>query len=174
MNQRARNYIAKVAEFVLKEFKVQVPITDIDAVVTRLGGCIYSEDDNLVDSSVMRLDSEGPAFAITVSSCQPEVRRTFAIAQEIGHLFLHMGYLTDPDLWARFDHHMALDDYTEKEFRANEFAANFLMPEKPYMEFVSQKVRNQHIDGYAIAKYFGVPESCAAIRGKLIGALKWS
>lgn len=172
MNQHARNYIAKVAELVLAEFDIQIPITDIDGVVAHLGGCIRAEDDALVDSAVERLEGEG--FVITVSSNQPTARRTFAIAQEIGHLFLHMGYMSDDDLWNRFDHQMALDDYTEKEFQAHEFASNFLMPQKQYMDFVSRTSADHQIDGYDIARYFGVSESRAAIRGRLIGALKWS
>lgn len=48
------------------------------------------------------------------------------------------------------------------------------MPQWQYLEFVSQHTIDQHIDAYVIAEYFGVPESMAAIRGKLIGALKWA
>lgn len=174
MNQRSRNYIAKVANLILKEYEIQVPITDIDGVVAHLGGCIRGKEDALVDSTVERLDGAEAAFVITVSSAQPTARRTYAIAQEIGHLFLHMGYRSDQGLWNRFDHQMALEDYTEKEFQANEFAANFLMPQKEYMDYVVQTAVGPKIDGQEIARYFGVSESCAAIRGRLIGVLPWS
>ncbi|MFI3170119.1 MAG: ImmA/IrrE family metallo-endopeptidase [Faecalibacterium sp.] len=174
MDQRARNYIAKIAEFVLKEFEIPSPITDIDEVVSRLNGRIHSVDDALVDSSVTRLDGEDVAFVITVSSCQPTVRRTFAIAQEIGHLFLHMGYMSDWALWESFDYVGGLRNYTEKEFQAHEFASNFLMPQKEYMEFVSQQTENNRIEACIIAQHFGVSESMATIRGKLIGAIKWA
>ncbi len=174
MDQRARNYIAKIAEFVLKEFEIPSPITDIDAVVARLHGRIQSVDDALVSSSVARLDDKDAAFVITVSSCQPAVRRTFAIAQEIGHLFLHMGYMSDLERWETFDYEGSLRNYTEKEFQAHEFASNFLMPQKQYLEFVAQQTVNDRIDAYTIAQYFGVSESMATIRGKLIGAIKWA
>lgn len=174
MDQRARNYIARVAELVLKEFELQIPITDIDEVVSRLGGCICSKDDALVDSTIARVEGAQAAFVITVSACQPSARRTFAIAQEIGHLFLHMGYLSDPALWATFSNEVAQMNHTEKEFQANEFASNFLMPQKEYLDFVAAVSSDQQIDAYTIAEYFHVSESRAAIRGKLIGALKWS
>ncbi len=174
MDQRARNYIAKIAEFILKEFEITAPITDIDAVVTRLNGRIHSVDDALVGASVARLEGEDASFVITVSSCQPPVRRTFAIAQEIGHLFLHMGYMSDLELWQTVDSEIALQNYTEKEFQAHEFASNFLMPQKEYLDFVSQHTQDHRIDAYTIAHYFGVSESMATIRGKLIGAIKWA
>ncbi|MFI3211812.1 MAG: ImmA/IrrE family metallo-endopeptidase [Eubacteriales bacterium] len=174
MDQRARNYIAQISEFILNEYEIQSPIHDIDEIVSRLNGCIYSVDNALVDSNVVRLDDQDFAFMITVSSCQPAARRTFAIAHEIGHLFLHMGYLSDLELWQSYGNHASLENYTEKEFQAHEFASNFLMPQKEYLEFVSNHTVNHCIDAYEIANYFGVSESMATIRGKLIGALKWA
>lgn len=174
MDKRARDYIAKIAEFVTKEFEIEAPIKDIDRVVILLNGSINSVDDALVKSSVKRLANSDTAFEITVSSCQPEARRTFSIAQEIGHLFLHMGYLSDAELWNSYDSQMAMIGYTEKEFQAHEFASNFLMPQKEYLDFVSLNTSDNRIDAHTIADYFGVSESMATIRGKLIGAIKWA
>lgn len=173
MDQRARNYIEKIAEFVLKEFNIQSPIQDIDQVVLQLNGYIYSVDDVFVNSSIEKLDNENHSFTIIVSSCQPDVRRTFAIAQQLGHLFLHMGYFSDSDIWNSFNNQIALENYTEKEFQTHEFALNFLMPKKQYLSYISKNAKDNHIDSYAIAQYFGVSESNATIRGKLIGAIKW-
>jgi Zn-dependent peptidase ImmA (M78 family) len=38
-----------------------------------------------------------------ISPYQSEERRKFTIAHELGHLFLHMGYLLDSDLWSGQD-----------------------------------------------------------------------
>lgn len=173
MDRRTRAFIAKIAEEVLKEFEIEIPIQDIDEVVKRLNGRIHSVDDALVDSSIVRLDNQEASFMIIVSSCQSHSRRTFATAQEIGHLFLHMGYLSDTKTWESFNFHDSLENHTEKEFQAHEFASNFLMPQKEYIEYVSKNTEKEYINVYNLAEYFGVSESMATIRGKLIGALKW-
>lgn len=174
MDQRAREYINQTAELILKKLEIQVPITDIDQVVAQLGGRIEAVDGPLRGNRIRRLEGEEEAFVITVMRRQSPYRRRFSIAQELGHLFLHRGYMSDWALWERFDDAMAMEEHAEKEFQANEFAANFLMPKKEYLEFVAKHGENNQIDACYIGEYFGVPESAASIRGKLVGALRWA
>ena len=41
------------------------------------------------------------AAKIIVSPFQDEKRERFTIAHELGHLFLHMGYRTNNELWEK-------------------------------------------------------------------------
>ncbi len=38
-------------------------------------------------------------FEIIVFEYQPPNRKSFTIAHELGHLFLHMGYIIDEERW---------------------------------------------------------------------------
>lgn len=59
------------------------------------------------------------------------------IAQQLGHLFLHMGYQTNHDLW----NHQKEGRFQEKNDpeqarQANSFAFALLMPEKEYRKMI--------------------------------------
>lgn len=81
------------------------------------------------DFSYASLEKNGDGFKIIVSSYQDEQRKRFAIAQELGHLFLHMGYKTNAEIWEKQADKVPFQEKDpEKVRQANEFAAALLMP----------------------------------------------
>lgn len=174
MNQEFRNIINKLTEEIISEYKIRIPITDIYDTVNRLGGSIEEKYElgTMVDGSIQKKD-EG--FVITVSPFISEGRKNFTVAHELGHLFLHMGYMTNEELWnEQEDEVYYRSGESALEYQANEFAAALLMPRKEYEEQLDKNTRDDNIVNTAqIAEYFNVSVSAASNRGKFLGYLKW-
>lgn len=170
MNNATRTMINSLTQDILDSFHIQIPIQDIDELVVSLGGSVQT-DFSCTDGAVVK---EGDSFRILVSPFQDEKRRRFTIAHELGHLFLHMGYLTNIELWENQDeniyHRMGS---SEKEYQANEFAAAFLMPKNEYLRVMNENVDGNKVNTSKIAEYFNVSVEAASNRGKFLGYLKW-
>ncbi len=170
MDNATRTMINSLAQDILSSFDIQVPIQDIDEFVGMLGGSIQT-DISSTDGSVVK---EGDSFRILVSPFQDERRRRFTIAHELGHLFLHMGYLTNMELWERQDENIYHRlGSSEKEYQANEFAAAFLMPQNEYFKVMNENIIGNKVNTSKIAEYFNVSVEAASNRGKFLGYLKW-
>ena len=103
MDNATRNYINDLAQIVIDVYNIRVPIENIDEVVQKIGGSIeiMPSLDDVCDGTI-RKNGEY-SFSIAVSPSQNPQRKTFTIAHELGHLFLHMGFRTNKDLWALQD-----------------------------------------------------------------------
>ncbi|MCI9162180.1 MAG: ImmA/IrrE family metallo-endopeptidase [Lachnospiraceae bacterium] len=170
MDKSTRMMINSLTEDILKSFHIEVPIGDMDELIGRLGGNIQA-DSSYSDGAVEKV---GNSFRILVSPFQDERRRRFTIAHELGHLFLHMGYMTNQELWERQDesrYHRSGN--SEKEYQANEFAAAFLMPRDEYWKALNRNTVGDKVDTSKIAEYFNVSVEAASNRGKFLGYLKW-
>lgn len=169
MNSATRTMINSLTQDILTSFDVQIPIQDIDGLVGRLGGSVQT-DISCTDGAVVK---EGDNFRIFVSPFQDERRRRFTIAHELGHLFLHMGYLTNAELWKRQDENIYHRlGSSEKEYQANEFAAAFLMPKNEYLKVMNENISGNKVNTPKIAEYFNVSVEAASNRGKFLGYLK--
>lgn len=170
MDNATRIMINSLTQDILTLFNIQIPIQDIDELVGMLGGSIQT-DFSCTDGSVVK---EGESFRILISPFQDEKRRRFTIAHELGHLFLHMGYLTNAELWERQDENIYHRlGSSEKEYQANEFAAAFLMPQKEYIKIMNENIIGDKVNTSKIAEYFNVSVEAASNRGKFLGYLKW-
>ena len=162
--------INSLAEDVLSAYNISVPIGNIDEIVEKLGGTIQKEA-FFSDGAV---EKEGNGFKIIVSPFQDEKRERFTIAHELGHLFLHMGYRTNNELWEKQENNIYHRiGNSEKEYQANEFAAAFLMPATEYLSVLNKVAEGNMVDTSKIAEYFNVSIEAAANRGKFLGYLRW-
>lgn len=120
-------------------------------------------------------------FYILINSNQSAGRKSFTIAHELGHFYLHKDRLESGEeivsgakgidlespVLARQDiTAQSSSEYRKMESEANQFAASALMPEN---EFLKQCMKLDSIDD--VARYFGVSISAAAIRADRIGGL---
>lgn len=173
MNNATRTMINTLTQDILDSYDIQIPIQNIDDIVVSLGGSVQTGH-SFTDGSVTK---EGDSFKISLSPFQNEKRRRFTIAHELGHLFLHMGYLTNEELWKRQDdhtYHRSGISVSEREYQANEFAAAFLMPEKAYLKKLNDcLIEGNKVNTTKIAEYFNVSVEAASNRGKFLGYLKW-
>ena len=115
MDNSTRRMINSLAEDVLSAYNISVPIGNIDEIVEKLGGTIQKEA-FFSDGAV---EKEGNGFKIIVSPFQDEKRERFTIAHELGHLFLHMGYRTNNELWEKQENNIYHRiGNSEKEYQA--------------------------------------------------------
>ena len=98
MNNELRILINNLTQDIIDLYNIQIPIQNIDEVVKKIGGRVEEslDIDNMFDGSIRKQDD---GFIIYISPFQSTERRKFTIAHELGHLFLHMGYRINSDLW---------------------------------------------------------------------------
>ncbi len=179
MNKEIRELINELAEFVLNTYDVHIPIDNMKAVVDKLGGMVVEEEDIYglgIEGSLKKItEDSGKEFKITISSGLPTSRRNFTIAHELGHLFIDMGYVINPNKWNTVEENVFYrrGEGSEKELRANEFAAAFLMPKAEYSEILKNNLEGQKVNISKVAEYFNVSVDAAAYRGKNLGWLQW-
>lgn len=169
-----KQLINEMADTIRSIYQISGPIDDIDSVVAVIGGRVVEDPsiDGFSDGRIKKVEES--AFEITVSPFQSKERRNFTIAHELGHLFLHMGYMTNPDRW-KAQNNVAYyrNGNSELEYQANEFAAAFLMPRRDYELVLSRHMDGSLVDTSEIAKHFHVSIDAAATRGKWLGYLRW-
>ena len=169
INKADKAWIASLAKDVQKEFGIEAPIEDMENVVRKLGGSIR-RDNRATESVIMR---DGDGFRIVLSPDPDEKKNRFAVAFQLGHLFLHMGYKTRRMLWEKqVDNAAYFTANEEKENQAKEFALAFLMPAKKYGEALKNLKNGDSVDVEKIAEYFGVTIAEVYARGRELGCLE--
>lgn len=164
--------INRLADLVLKYYEITPPIKDIKSIVEVVIGGYIKEDDELSGCSDGFIMKYGNSFKIVVSPFQNELRKNFTIAHELGHLFLHMGYIIDDELWNKqTDKIYYRSGSTLMEYQANEFAAALLMPKEMYEEVFEENLVGDEIDMNNIAKKFNVSLQAAINRARFLGLL---
>lgn len=173
----SKESINEVANIVLQILEFHNPAYNPDEAVTKLGGIIeYDIDDDCEDARIQRAPENSPAkFIIHLNQNKPYFRTRFSLAHELGHLFLHMGYMTDR--WALTEdfedsiyyrsYNRKDMNYSQEESEANEFAAAFLMPKEQFKE----KLLRNKFNLESTALYFQVSVEAATNRARNIGLL---
>ena len=175
MNAKLRNQINQFADAIRDAFDIDVPITNIEAVVEqKIGGkieqCMVLP--RFADGKIQRI---GENFKIQIPFYQTETRKRFSIAHELGHLFLHMGYSIDKNIWEKNkDNEYFRIDGGELEYQAHEFAAALLMPKEKFAEIMEHNyMGNGRYNIEKVANYFNVSFEAAVNRGRWLGLLAW-
>ena len=173
MDISTQKYINELAQRVIDVYGITIPITNIDEIVSQIGGSIEEKIhfDDLCDGTIIK---EGEnSFRIAISPFQNKQRRVFTIAHELGHLFLHMGYKTNSDLWKKQNQTIYRRfGSSAQEYQANEFAASLLMPKAIYRHVIAENSADGRVNMSNVAKYFNVSQAAAVNRGKFLGYLK--
>lgn len=88
--------------------------------------------------------TQNKAWVIVVNASNPEVRKRFTIAHELGHVVMHRFTKPHADnrFGVRFRDRRSSEGTDFEEVEANQFAAELLMPEAVVLE----KVRRRGID----------------------------
>lgn len=169
MDELTRGYIEKVACCIRNYYDIKTPITDMQKIVAILGGSVEEiyDFDNYYDGSIQKSGKD--SFCIKVSPFVNKQRRNFTIAHELGHLFLHMGFRTNSEVWKHQEECIYRRfGSSEQEYQANEFAAAFLMPKDEYISYVDEIAEDNIIDMEAVARRFNVSLSAAVNRGRFL------
>lgn len=175
MTNSRRRAIEYLADSIRNQLHVTTPV-DMQSIVANLNGTLKSI--TFEDPSISgRIQKKDGTFEISYNAEHSKSRSEFTIAHELGHLFLHMGYLVNPDKWDAIDEYYDSpkyrQGYSEEEYEANQFAGAFLMPSEEYREFVKKNSTDRKISINSIAAHFGVSFDAALTRGKWLGIFAW-
>lgn len=165
--------IQKIAEGVLDEYHITIPIKDMGSVVATLGGKIEEAKDAF-DHGVIKTGDHSFILSLwqyKVPTDEPVAYYNYAATKLLGLLFIGMGFQTDEDLWQRqplgqIIHFHYLGPGSDPECRAQAFARAFMMPCKQFLDFVkkSKNQKKHRLNGmFKIdrgCKYFHVPQIC--------------
>lgn len=136
--EEIRDFVTKFRE-IFQQFDLSSVQTDLEQSVEDFGVKVYYSDmSNFPNPSEIsgysRVNDAGKP-EIVVNGVQPEARRRFTIAHELGHIVLHWRWLNKPGQELEKRHAEVLfrktsyeDGESLKEHQANEFAAELLAP----------------------------------------------
>src|SRR5688572_18978117 len=100
MDRRRRIEINRFADAVRDYVGLEGPPFDAAAAVAKLRGTLTQlPAAELPNAAEARVRKVGDGFEVIVGPA-PAARLRFSIAHELGHLFLHMGYLVDSEKWS--------------------------------------------------------------------------
>lgn len=174
MNSKKSHEISALAELVRQSLDLKVPV-DVVQAVELLGGTL-KEIDSLANEPEATIRRTGERFEIIIKKNCLATRKRFSLAHELGHLFLHMGYLLDPDAWG---HSSEYRDsvyhrfgYGIEEAEANLFAAAFLMPEKEFRSVVNELGNADKLPIRDLAQHFKTSAAAVLKRGEELGAFR--
>ena len=175
MTNERRQAIESLADSIRTQLNVSTPV-NMQKVIENLNGELLpiTFDDSTISGKIQK---KGNSFEISYNAEQSPHRIDFTIAHELGHLFLHMGYLIDPDKWNSINEYCDSpkyrQGYSEEEYEANQFAGAFLMPKDEFRTFVLDNSKDHKIKIKKIAEHFGVSFDAALTRGKWLGFFQW-
>ena len=174
MDHKKTSEISALAEVVRESLELGVPV-DVTEAVNRLGG-IVKEVDTAPGEPEAAVKRTGERFEITIKKNHLPTRTRFSVAHELGHLFLHMGYLVNPDTWGHSSEYCDSVyhrfGYGIEEAEANLFAAAFLMPEAEFRKAVSELGSNGDIPVKELANHFKTSAAATLKRGQELGVFR--
>lgn len=173
LDLETKNYISTLTDKIREKYSITTPIQDMTEIVKKIGGNVIQKYnfDSYYDATVMKTND---TFYIAIPIISDMQRKNFAIAHELGHLFLHMGFKTNVEVCDN----QVLNKYIrfsmiEQEIQANEFAASLLIPKDEYINEIKQQTKNnQDIDIKAISEKFNVSYVLAYNRGYYLKILE--
>ena len=121
MTNQKRKSIDRLAYQLRTALEVTTPV-DLVEIVEKLGGKvrILALRENYASGKVTKVDD---SFEICVNPSDVDYRVRFTIAHELGHLFIHMGFLIDDTKWASVGEYIDSSYYrqghSEEEYEAN-------------------------------------------------------
>lgn len=131
-----------------------LPVNPVD-IATRAGFAVFT-DPSLKLSGYY----DEPNRRILINPIDPLDRQRFSIAHELGHALMQHG--SSPRDGSKL---YTQGNYVRKEFEANEFAGELLMPREAVKVMIEQ--RNLGFD--ALCKKFGVSAEAMSVRLKRLG-----
>jgi DUF955 len=123
------DYIKELADVVRKYLNLSDDTCEttksLEDLIERLGGKItYEKLDRDIEGQIIK--GENNTFHIIINKNIQKKEICLKISEELGHLFLHMGFIIDENQWEKTDNY--IDSvyyrigYSKEEYEANYFA----------------------------------------------------
>ncbi len=120
----------------IKDIEFDGDFIDVDKIARVCGYNIELE--NIKESGFSRQDSDG-GVEITINENEPEYRRRFTIAHEIGHVIL--GHINEIEIYRNTESEYRDMVHRATEVSANKFAAELLMPYKLVVYVIRESLK---------------------------------
>jgi Zn-dependent peptidase ImmA (M78 family) len=172
-----RKKIGDFADHIRGALEMNSPPYDPKDAIRKLNGkIIYDISEERTDGYIEKIDINN--FCIHLSNNKSTQRERFTLAHELGHLFLHMGFIIDDEKWKSLSKlpesvFYRGNSYSDEEYEANEFAASFLMPKGDFLDIAGSNLHDNIYNIEEIASCFDVSLEAVANRGKWLGIFQW-
>jgi len=163
MDFETKKLINDLTNDILEDYEIKIPIDNIEIIVDKLGG--YVEVDYIKSEyadAILEKCKDG-RFKIIIPNISSEKRKNYVIAKELGHLFLHMGYKIDEDLWN--DQSKRSCYFSRQIEQAKAFGIALLMPKYEYKDIIDRNSKGNKVNMVGVAKHFNVLQNIAIERG---------
>ena len=171
VNLKRRKAINEMADIIREALKLNTPVP-VENIPRMLGGKLsfLSELDQGMEAMITK---RGEEFEISIKEDVYPLRQRFSIAHELGHLVLHMGYLSNNELWRESESYKDIvyyrNGFSIEEVEANEFAGALLMPEEEFVEVAEDNLYEGVYALEPIARHFQVSVDAVKVRGRWLG-----
>ena len=168
--------IEELSEYILDKYDVTIPIVNIEELVEKLGGnvvydnlkfdfsCIEKTDDN---SFLIKINTDDDYFKKYYEK-ENYVKRI--IADELGYLFLYMGYQTNNELWKSITIKKECHTHLLELDNVSIFKDSLFMPRNDFTKIIEKyKTKDNTIDPQKIADYFNIGYGDVINRGRVLG-----
>lgn len=167
--------IEELSEYVSDKYDVKVPITNIEKLVEKIGGTVVYENLGREHNHIIKTGNE--SFLIKIDNCyiQKDNKNNDKIlkkmiADELGHLFLYMGYKTNNELWKSIPIKKEYHTHLQELDNILIFRDSLFMPRNDFTKIIEKyKTKDSTIDPQKIADYFHIGYGDAINRGRILG-----
>jgi Zn-dependent peptidase ImmA (M78 family) len=169
--------INNLADVVRNAFNLSCPYNPEIAVKKLDGRIMYDVENMAIDACIRKTGEE--SFIISLNGKKPFLRDRFTMAHELGHLFLHMGFLVQKELWEKQDkefqdspYYRMSRNYIQEESEADEFASAFLMPIEEFKKEIYKKSNKNRLNSEALTNHFKVSLRNVLTRATQLGYIE--
>ena len=142
--------IEELSEYILDKYDVKVPIINIEELVEKIGGKVVYDNLEFDSSCIEKIDNK--SFSIKINTNDNYFKKYYEkenyikriIANELGYLFLYMGYQTNNELWESIQ--------IKKEYRIGYhteeceiFKDSLLMPKNIFTQIIKKYEDKNHM-----------------------------
>lgn len=176
MNNCTLRWIEELTENILYEYDIKIPIVNIEALVEKLGGNVVYDNLKFDYSCIEKIDDK--SFLIKINTNDYFFTKHYEdenyikriIADELGYLFLYMGYKINNELWKSISIKKEYHTHLLELDNVSIFKDSLFMPRNDFVRIIEKyKTKDNNIDPQDVADYFNVGCRDVIDRGRVLG-----
>lgn len=176
MNNCTLRWIEELTENILYEYDITIPIINIEELVEKIGGNVVYDNLKFDFSCIEKTDNN--SFLIKINTNDDYFKKYYEtenyikriIADELGYLFLYMGYQTNNELWKSISIKKEYHTHLLELDHVSIFKDSLFMPRNDFTKIIEKyKTKDNTIDPQKIADYFNIGYGDVINRGRVLG-----
>ncbi len=190
MDRETRTRIEDFAITLRSILKIDGNIDDMSKVIRSLGGRVVKDGADYDSVARKIVSSRNSKFQFEINGTEAasdrasndkkrrKRNREWTLAQSLGFVFFHMGYMISDDIWEKQPENTWQNIYGKKDknlvFKMNHFAGAFLMPKTDFLEQVEKNTNaDNKVALEPIAEHFNTTVSMVDVRGRDLGVFSF-